>query len=189
MTTSAPGGYVIQPFAEQDARRAAELEQILFSEQDPWSEGQFRDYLGAAHVRMWAARESGDGADGADGAGDAAEAGALLGYAVLAQLGPATDPEFELYDIAVDPEHQGRGLGRALLRELLGVADTAGGPVFLEVATGNIPARTLYEAHGFAVVGMRPNYYHPSGESAYSMVRPARTADPAASGTDEETSR
>lgn len=185
MARQVPHGFVIEPFVESDAVRAAELEQVLFADQDPWSQEQFRDYLGAAHVQLWAVRAAASTPGLAGAAGQDGAAGPLLGYAVLARLGPTDDPEFELYDIAVDPAHQGAGLGRALLRELLAVADAAGAPVFLEVATGNVPARTLYEAHGFRAVGMRPNYYHPSGESAYSMVRPARPADPVTTAEEE----
>lgn len=150
-------GPVIEAFDPVDAGAAAELERVLFPRQDPWSAHQFLDTLAQRHVRMWAARE-----------GDR-----LIGYAVLGAFGPDGDHEFEVFNIAVDPAFQGRGLGRALLAEMLAVADAESAPVMLEVATGNVPARTLYEAHGFSVVGMRRNYYQPSGEDAYAMVRSA----------------
>ena len=44
----------------------------------------------------------------------------------------------------------------------------------LDVRTDNVPALTLYEAHGFEVVGLRPRYYRPSMADAHLMVRPAR---------------
>ena len=106
-----------------------------------------------------------------DGLGNGATV--AISYAVLGAFGPAGDREFEVFNIAVDPEFQGRGLGRALLAEMLAVADAESAPVLLEVATGNTVARTLYEAHGFSVVGLRRNYYRPSGEDAYAMVRSA----------------
>jgi [ribosomal protein S18]-alanine N-acetyltransferase len=46
--------------------------------------------------------------------------------------------------------------------------------VFLEVRTDNDAARTLYETEGFLVVGLRRNYYRPSGADAYTMRREAR---------------
>lgn len=167
-------GPTISAFDPADAGAAAALERVLFPRQDPWSAHQFVDTLSQNHVRMWSAR-----------AGER-----LIGYAVLGAFGPDGDHEFEVFNIAVDPEFQGRGLGRALLAEMLAVADAESAPVMLEVATGNVPARTLYEAHGFSVVGMRRNYYQPSGEDAYAMVRPGvihgseprpgeTTADPA----------
>ena len=147
----------IAEFAPGDSGAAAALERVLFPRQDPWSEAQFRDTLGQEHVRMWSAR-TGE---------------RLVGYGVLGAFGPAGDREFEVFNIAVDPDFQGRGLGRALLAKMLAVADAESAPVLLEVATGNIVARTLYEAHGFSVVGLRRNYYRPSGEDAYAMVRSA----------------
>jgi SAM-dependent methyltransferase len=53
-------------------------------------------------------------------------------------------------DIAVAPEHQGRGVGARLLRGVLAEADGAGQPVRLQVLRTN-PARRLYERHGFTV--------------------------------------
>ncbi|MGH3897162.1 MAG: GNAT family N-acetyltransferase [Pseudonocardiaceae bacterium] len=61
--------------------------------------------------------------------------------------------------IGVDPAHQGRGVGRVLLRRLLEVAGAAGATVFLEVHTDNGAARALYESEGFTVVGLRARYY------------------------------
>nr|BFD84743.1 GNAT family N-acetyltransferase [Streptomyces sp. Xyl84] len=46
------------------------------------------------------------------------------------------------------PRHQGRGLGSAVLRTLLGRADAEGTAVALHVLQGS-PARRLYERHGF----------------------------------------
>jgi len=56
---------------------------------------------------------------------------------------------------------------------MLDVADADAAPVVLDVRTDNVPARTLYEAHGFEVVGLRPRYYRPSRADAHLMVRPA----------------
>jgi ribosomal protein S18 acetylase RimI-like enzyme len=48
------------------------------------------------------------------------------------------------------PDHQGRGIGSAMLREVLPVADAAGVPAYLE--SSNERNLTLYERHGFRVV-------------------------------------
>jgi ribosomal-protein-alanine N-acetyltransferase len=82
--------------------------------------------------------------------------GRLRGF-VLSRL--AAD-EAEILTIAVDAEHQGRGVGRALLSENLRQAANAGAKaMFLEVAKDNAPALALYERFGFVKVGERPGYY------------------------------
>ncbi|MBF6150569.1 GNAT family N-acetyltransferase, partial [Nocardia nova] len=63
-----------------------------------------------------------------------------------------------------------------LLEALLATAGERGGPVFLEVRTDNAPAIALYAKHGFHIIGLRKNYYHPSGADAYTMWRPELTA-------------
>jgi SAM-dependent methyltransferase len=68
-------------------------------------------------------------------------------------------------DVAVDPEHQGRGIGARVLRGLLASADAAGQQVRLQVLRTN-PARRLYERHGFAVEAVTAE--------RLTMVRPAR---------------
>ena len=80
-----------------------------------------------------------------------------------------------MHTIGVDPAHQERGIGRALLRELLALADAQRATVFLEVRTDNGAARALYESEGFTVVGLRRRYYRPSGADAHTMRREART--------------
>jgi GNAT superfamily N-acetyltransferase len=54
-------------------------------------------------------------------------------------------------DIALLPEHRGRGIGTALLTGLLAEADAAGQTVSVHVERGN-PARRLYERLGFVAV-------------------------------------
>lgn len=155
---------VIDSLRETDAPRCAALERLLFSGDDPWSEQAFRDELRMGH----AYRAARDG----DAPGDAV----LVGYAGLAFVAGPPQAEAEVHTIGVDPSHQGRGIGRALLRELLDVADAAAATVFLEVRTDNEPAHALYASEGFAVVGLRRNYYRPSGADAHTMRREPRRA-------------
>jgi ribosomal protein S18 acetylase RimI-like enzyme len=58
-----------------------------------------------------------------------------------------------LSGLQVAPEHQGRGIGAAVLRFLTAWAHAARLPVFLQVLKTNDPARRLYERHGFAIAG------------------------------------
>ncbi|WP_241300026.1 GNAT family N-acetyltransferase [Burkholderia stabilis] len=56
--------------------------------------------------------------------------------------------EWHVHQIQILPAHQGRGIGEAVLRELLGDAARENVPVSLSVLHGN-PARKLYERLGF----------------------------------------
>jgi ribosomal protein S18 acetylase RimI-like enzyme len=58
--------------------------------------------------------------------------------------------EIRIVDIALLPERRGRGVGTALLRDLLAEADAAGKRVTIHVERFN-PALRLYERLGFAV--------------------------------------
>ena len=53
--------------------------------------------------------------------------------------------------IGVDPAHQGRGLGAALLKHALRIIDEEGLPAYLEASSPRNAA--LYERHGFEVIG------------------------------------
>lgn len=59
-----------------------------------------------------------------------------------------TSAELLLVDVSLLPEHQGRGLGAHLLRELQAEAARARVPVRLHVTRDN-PALRLYTRHGF----------------------------------------
>ncbi|KAA0916947.1 ribosomal protein S18-alanine N-acetyltransferase [Dietzia sp. ANT_WB102] len=152
-----PGAIVHDQLVADDAMRCAELERVLFPADGPWSAAALMSEIGSRHNSCFAARVD----------------DLLVGYAVLAALGPEGDREYEVHTIGVDPSFQGRGIGRALLRRMLDVADADMAPVVLDVRTDNVPARTLYETHGFEVVGLRPRYYRPSMADAHLMVRPA----------------
>ncbi|WP_374727487.1 ribosomal protein S18-alanine N-acetyltransferase [Haloactinomyces albus] len=151
----------------RDLARCAELERILFPGDDPWSESAFVSELKRGHFYL--------------GAYDEQER--LLGYAGLALVGHPPRAEAEVHTIAVDPEYQGRGIGRALLRSLLNKADEWQARTFLEVRTDNDAAVALYREHGFEVVGVRKRYYQPSGADAHTMMRPASSTVEEGGGT------
>ncbi|MCG5431770.1 ribosomal protein S18-alanine N-acetyltransferase [Mycobacterium sp. MYCO198283] len=145
----------IDALTQADVARCAELEAQLFDGDDPWPASAFRYALRASHNRYFAARE-----------GDK-----LVGYAGIARLGASPPYEYEVHTIGVDPAHRGRGIGRALLDALLGVAGDA--TVFLEVRTDNEVAQSLYRSAGFEVIGRRRRYYRMSGADAFTMRREA----------------
>jgi ribosomal-protein-alanine N-acetyltransferase len=141
---------VIEPMVAADAQRCAELEYVLFDSDDPWSSEAFLEALAAGHHYL-----------------SAWEGGSLIGYVGLARVGS----EAEIHTLAVDPEHQRQGVGRALLRAILDHA--RGATVFLEVRTDNDSAMRLYRSEGFDVIGIRRGYYRPSGADAFTMRRQA----------------
>ena len=153
-----PSTVRVAELRRRDLARCAELERVLFPGEDPWSEAAFAAELDRGHLYLGAFDDS----------------GLLLGYAGLAVVG-FPHPEAEVHNIGVDPEHQRRGVGRALLRALLAYSDEIKAPTFLEVRTDNDSAISLYQAHGFEVVGLRKRYYQPSGADAYTMRRFARS--------------
>ncbi|WP_207916922.1 ribosomal protein S18-alanine N-acetyltransferase [Micromonospora sp. KC723] len=105
--------------------------------------------------------------------------GTLLGYAGLA----VQQDEAWVQNIAVRRDAQRRGVGRALLEELLAGAVRRGArSVLLEVAVDNAPAQKLYATYGFEPIGVRRGYYQPSNTDALVM---RRVAPPTAYGTDE----
>ncbi|MGW1676890.1 ribosomal protein S18-alanine N-acetyltransferase [Saccharopolyspora sp. NPDC002376] len=139
-----------------DLKRCAELEQVLFPGDDPWSREAFASELDQGHYYVGAYLDE-----------------QLIGYAGLAVVGRAPHAEAEVHTIGVDPGHQGHGAGKALLRALLTRADEQQATTFLEVRTDNETAIAMYREHGFEIVGLRKRYYQPSGADAHTMRRPA----------------
>jgi ribosomal-protein-alanine N-acetyltransferase len=73
-------------------------------------------------------------------------------------------------NIAVRRDHQGAGLGRRMLEELVDEAVRRGArQVLLEVRADNETAQRLYARRGFEAVGLRRAYYQPSGVDAVVM--------------------
>jgi ribosomal-protein-alanine N-acetyltransferase len=67
--------------------------------------------------------------------------------------------EEELLLFAIAPEFRRRGAGAALLLRFAEAAKARGAKrLLLEMRRGN-PAESLYRAHGFEQIGIRPNYY------------------------------
>jgi ribosomal protein S18 acetylase RimI-like enzyme len=66
---------------------------------------------------------------------------------------------FFISGIYILPEYQNRGLGSALIREVLAEAGEDGRPLTLQVLKANHPARRLYERLGFAVTAEKLTHY------------------------------
>lgn len=68
--------------------------------------------------------------------------------------------EATLFNIAVDPAFQRRGLGRELLEHLIDTLEARGvATLWLEVRASNHAAIALYESFGFNEATIRRNYY------------------------------
>ena len=77
-----------------------------------------------------------------------------------------------LGNVAVDPAARRRGIGRALIAELIWRAQAlALSFVTLEVREHNEPAIRLYAGFGFEPVGLRKQYYDAPKENALLMTR------------------
>ena len=134
-------GLVVDRLRWWDIEEVHDLERALFVE-DPWSAGQFWSELARVpESRHYVV---------------ARRAGRIVGYAGLFLV----VPEADVQTVAVAPDEQGRGTGRALLAELVDRAGRAGARVLrLEVRADNTSARGLYSASGFTVDGRRRGYY------------------------------
>lgn len=84
---------------------------------------------------------------------------------VFATLHPH-EPHWYLNFLGIDPAHQGRGLGSALLGSVLEVADAWHQPAYLEATSPR--NRALYERHGFRCIG---DLVMPGGPTAFAMWR------------------
>jgi ribosomal-protein-alanine N-acetyltransferase len=128
------------------------LERELF-EAETWSEESFWSELAETDTRHYVV---------------AVDGGRLLGYAGLAVF----SDEAHVLTLGVTRAAQGRGIGTALLRDLLDVAQARGvRQVLLDVRADNATAQRLYARHGFRPVGLRRRYYQPSGTDAVVMAR------------------
>ncbi|WP_444995508.1 ribosomal protein S18-alanine N-acetyltransferase [Aliikangiella sp. IMCC44359] len=75
-----------------------------------------------------------------------------------------------IYSLAINPEHQKRGIGSELIKASINRAQEKGiMKVSLELRKDNSVAFRLYESLGFIVSGVRPDYYQ-RGDDAIVMT-------------------
>ncbi|MFN4786031.1 MAG: ribosomal protein S18-alanine N-acetyltransferase [Pseudanabaena sp.] len=92
----------------------------------------------------------------------------LLGFGCLW----AILEEAHITVLAVRPEYQGQGLGKAIVWGLLKKArDRHLEWATLEVRESNHVAISLYQSFGFQEIGRRPNYYEVTDEDALMLWR------------------
>jgi ribosomal-protein-alanine N-acetyltransferase len=101
------------------------------------------------------------GAFDADG-----ESGKLAGYLIVSRYVDA----WHVMNVAVDPDHRGRGIATMLLERLFELtSDDARRGYTLEVRVSNATAIALYERLGFEARGIRRGYYTDNREDALIM--------------------
>ena len=147
----APGAPAVRlrPMTTGDVPAVIALERALFP-LDAWSEAMLRDEL-AEPTRHYVVAETGD---------------TVVGYAGLRFV----PPEGDVQTMAVSEQAWGKGIGSALLTELLDQAAARGAThVFLEVRSDNPRAQDLYKRFGFVQIGVRRGYYN--GADAFVMRR------------------
>lgn len=172
-------GYRVRRMSEWDVPAVMELERAMFPA-DAWHEELLRSELAESIRHYFVACSRGGTAAPGDTAVDDRD-GPIVGYAGLR----AVPPRGDVQTIAVDRPWWGRGIGRALLTELLGQAYSRGvREVYLEVRSDNPRARDLYRAFGFAQIGVRAGYYH-DGADAIVMCCAAPAAAIAGTGGGE----
>ena len=143
---------IIREMEERDLSAADALEARCFSV--PWAPGSFKELLDRDAYHLVVAEE----------------AGKILGLGVLMSVIDSGD----VMDLAVAPEARQKGIGRALLTELIHTADARGvRRLFLEVREHNEAAIRLYETSGFLQIGVRRDYYEKPREDALLYVRAA----------------
>lgn len=137
------------------AMTQADVDAVLAIEQAvqrfPWTRGNFADALNSGYLCRV----------------DETAEGGIRGYAILM---PAAD-EAELLTIGVAQAEQRKGLGRAMLAEMLDIARTKQlRRVFLEVRPSNTAAIALYRSAGFGEIGVRRGYYQNANGSEDALV-------------------
>jgi len=95
----------------------------------------------------------------------------LVGYLICSRY----DTVWHVMNVAVDSEHQRRGLASAMLAELYERVGDSHARFTLEVRRSNSVAIHLYEREGFRAAGLRRRYYQDNGEDALVMWRTPAT--------------
>ena len=140
---------VVRAAEDADIPAVAVLETLCFS--IPWSEKALSDTLHSPYAKLFCAELDGQ----------------VIAYGGVYLLGDDAD----ITNIATHPDYRRRGAAAAVLQALTAFAREHGSSsLHLEVRASNVPAIALYERFGFAVDGIRKNYYKNPTENAVLMT-------------------
>ncbi|WP_209753541.1 MULTISPECIES: ribosomal protein S18-alanine N-acetyltransferase [unclassified Arthrobacter] len=155
---AAPAGVTLRSMNGTDIPAVHTLECRLFPV-DAWPLQMFHEELAQTGTRHYVVAEA---------------AGEIVGYAGLMCIEPIADVQ----TIAVVPECEGKGIGSALLTELISESRRRrAADVLLEVRADNPRAQDLYRRFGFEQIHVRPRYYR-DGVDALIMRLQLQDASP-----------
>jgi [ribosomal protein S18]-alanine N-acetyltransferase len=147
-----PGGVTLREMSATDIPAVHELERRLFPV-DAWPLQMFVAELAQAETRRYVVAEV---------------AGQIVGYAGLMCIRPVADVQ----TIAVVPEQEGKGIGSALLAELIRESLLRRAEdVLLEVRADNPRAQQLYRRYGFEQIHVRRRYYRDGVDALIMRLR------------------
>lgn len=137
---------VFRAMTWEDIDTVTALEQATFS--IPWGRDSFETELSSNPLARYVIVE---------------EYGTIVGYAGMWVI----LDEAHIMNVVVEASRRGRGIGKALMQEMIRLAAVNGAErMTLEVRRSNHIARRLYTEIGFVESGVRPGYYTDNGEDA-----------------------
>ena len=133
----------LSALVELRTMKSSDLKQVIAVEKKayphPWTLGIFRDCLRVGY-NAWVMTLDHN----------------VIGYGIV-MLAPG---EAHILNICIDPDYQGKSLGRLLLRHLVEKSrQTDIDMVLLEVRRSNTQAQQLYVSENFHELGVRKDYY------------------------------
>ncbi|SFQ48802.1 ribosomal-protein-alanine N-acetyltransferase [Lachnospiraceae bacterium XBB1006] len=138
----------IRRMNKEDLQRVVEMEKETFSQ--PWTQEGFWNAM-QLPKNCFLVIEDEEGVQGYCGY-----------YQVL--------DEAEVMNVCVKKEKRGRGLGKAMMKQLLAYAKKGGAAsIVLEARVSNEAAIHVYETLGFVALGVRKGFYEQPTEDALIM--------------------
>ena len=152
------GSWVIEPLTMATVGDVLALEEAAFT--NPWTRGMYLAELENAGVSYcFLARDA---------------EGQAVGFCSFWRV----LDELHINNLAVRPDCRRVGIASTLLAFVLNKGTELGARrATLEVRRSNDAARVLYERFGFAVAGVRPNYYSKPVEDALVLWRDELASD------------
>lgn len=139
----------IVPMTGEDIKAVYDVECLSFA--TPWSLESFTSEIYNNNMAKYLVAKSG---------------GEVVGYGGMWLV----LDEGHITNIAVHPEHRGKGIGDALVLAIIKTAKENGiKRMTLEVRPSNWTALNLYKKYGFQEAGVRKGYYEDTGEDAVIM--------------------